>query len=390
MLEDLVGQGVGMMELASALVGVIVVAYVVAEIGARLTRSALAAMTDSPLDPRSPVVRRPIQLVRLTLFVVVVLALAAPALALAGVMLPFGLSPASLIDWALSSGLRVLIIALLAWLLLRIVAAATADLKEARIHDGETDVAVIEQVKRAQTLGQLLKNAIGVLVISVATLMILRELNIDIVPILTGAGVVGLAVGFGAQTLVKDLIAGFFLLLENQVRVGDVIQINGQGGLVERIRLRTITLRDLSGTVHVFPNGSITTLSNLTKDFSFAVLDIGVAYKEDTDQVVEVLQQVAAALEADPDHGRAILEPLEVLGVDDFADSQVTIKVRFKTKPIEQWAIAREFRRRIKKAFDARGIEIPFPHLSLYFGEASKPITTRQGDGAHFGRMPER
>jgi small conductance mechanosensitive channel len=253
--------------------------------------------------------------------------------------------------------------------------------------DTTADLSALERLKRAQTLGRLLKNAVNVVVTSIAVLMILRELNIDILPILTGAGVAGLAVGFGAQTLVKDLIAGFFLILENQVRVGDVAQINGTGGLVEAIRLRTIVLRDLTGTVHVFPNGSITTLSNLTKDFSFAVLDVGVAYKEDTDRVVEVLREVADELQGDPEHGPAILEPLEVLGVDAFGDSQVTIKIRLKTVPLRQWTVGREFRRRIKKAFDAAGIEIPFPHLSVYFGEASKPFATKAAVAE--GRGPE-
>jgi len=382
MLEQFLGEGVSLLEVATALAVVVVAAYVVAEVAARLARSALAAsaMSDGSIDPRSPIVRRPIRLVRLTVFVVVAAALASPALELAGVALPVGLSPERLTDWALGSGLRVLMIVLLAWVLLRIVAAAVATLEGELSRGTEGDVSAIEHLKRAQTLGRLLKNAVNTLVIGVATLMVLREIGIDIVPILTGAGVAGLAIGFGAQTLVKDLIAGFFLMLENQVRVGDVVQINGTGGLVERIRLRTITLRDLSGTVHVFPNGAIETLSNMTKDFSFAVLDIGVAYKEDTDRVVEVLKAVAAELQADAQHGPSILAPLEVLGVDEFGDSAVTIKVRFKTMPIQQWAVAREYRRRIKKAFDAQGIEIPFPHVSIYFGEASKPIAVRQSD----------
>jgi small conductance mechanosensitive channel len=204
-------------------------------------------------------------------------------------------------------------------------------------------------------------------------------------PILTGAGIVGLAVGFGAQTLVKDLIAGFFLTFENQVRVGDVAQINGTGGLVEAINLRTIVLRDLEGTVHVFPNGSIERLANRTKDFSFIVLDVGVAYKENVDAVFEVLREIGAELAADARHGASILEPLEILGVDAFGDSQVTIKIRVKTLPLKQWEVGREMRRRIKNTFDARGIEIPFPHLSLYVGEKTRALPirrTEQEDGS--------
>jgi moderate conductance mechanosensitive channel len=156
--------------------------------------------------------------------------------------------------------------------------------------------------------------------------------------------------------------------------VGDVAEIDGTGGLVERIGLRTIVLRDLSGTVHIFPNGGIQRLSNLTKDFSYYLINMGVAYKEDTDAVVAVMKEVADELKADPAYGPSILTPLEVLGVDSFDDSQVTIKVRIMTVPLQQWSVGREYRRRLKKAFDARGIEIPFPHLSVYFGESSKPF----------------
>jgi small conductance mechanosensitive channel len=176
---------------------------------------------------------------------------------------------------------------------------------------------------------------------------------------------------------VRDVISGFFLIMENQVRLGDVAIINGKGGLVEAIRLRTVVLRGLDGTVHIIPNGNITELSNMTKDFSFALLDIGVAYKEDTDRVVEVLKEVGAALQNDPGYAGNILGPLEVLGVDKFDDSAVIIKVRMKTVPIQQWAVGRELRRRIKKAFDQRGIEIPFPHVSVCFGEASKPFAVQ-------------
>ena len=196
-----------------------------------------------------------------------------------------------------------------------------------------------------------------------------------------------LAVGFGAQTLVRDVISGFFLIFENHLRVGDVAMIEGTGGIVEAINLRTTVLRDLEGTVHVFPNGSFSRVSNRTKEFSYYVVDVGVAYKEDTDRVCEVLRAVAQDLQRDPAYSPSILAPLEVLGVDAFADSQVTIKVRIKTIPLKQWEVGRELRRRIKQAFDRHGIEIPFPHLSVYFGEASRPwrletVDARGGSGA--------
>ncbi len=241
-----------------------------------------------------------------------------------------------------------------------------------RMQEGGADV---ELEKRAATLGGIFRKTVSVVIWIVSIIMILREGGFDIGPILTGAGVIGLAVGFGAQNLVRDVISGVFLLLENQVRVNDVAIINGTGGLVEALNLRTIVLRGLDGTIHIFPNGAINSLSNMTHGYSYYVFDIGVAYKEDTDHVVEVLKKVAEELMQEEEYKACILAPLEVLGVDQFADSAVIIKVRFKTAPIKQWFVGREMNRRIKKKFDELGIEIPFPHLSLYFGEASKPVS---------------
>jgi moderate conductance mechanosensitive channel len=232
----------------------------------------------------------------------------------------------------------------------------------------------IELEKRATTLTGITSKVLAVIVWLVAIIMALREAGFDIGPILAGAGVVGLAVGFGAQNLVHDVISGAFLLLENQIRVNDVAIINGTGGLVEQINLRTTVLRGQDGTVHIFPNGSIKTLSNMTHGFSYYVFDIGVAYKEDTDRVAEVVKGIADELMKEEPYRRMVLEPLEIIGVDKFADSAVILKARIKTAPIQQWTVGREMNRRIKKKFDELGIEIPFPHLSIYFGEASKPI----------------
>ena len=207
-----------------------------------------------------------------------------------------------------------------------------------------------------------------------AFLVILREIGVEIGPIIAGAGIVGLAVGFGAQNLVRDFISGFFITMENQVRVGDVAQINGTGGLVEKINFRTIVLRDLSGVVHIFPNGTINTLSNMTKEWSAYIFDIGVAYKENTDKVVEILKAVVDEMMNDKDYGKLILEKPEIFGVDKFGDSSVVIKGRIKTMPIRQWYVGREFLRRVKLAFDEKNIEIPFPHRTIYFGEESKPF----------------
>ena len=264
--------------------------------------------------------------------------------------------------WAVASlgaAVRILLVVLLALLVLRFMRAGVRRLEQ-YLADGH-DPNGSESGKRAKTLGNLLRNVAGVLIAAVATLMVLQELRINIMPILTGAGILGLAVGFGAQTLVKDVIGGFFLILENQVRVGDVAQINGTGGLVEGINLRTIVLRDQSGAVHVFPCGGVTTLANLSKDYAYALLDIQVAYKHDTDEVVNVMQHVSEQMRLSASHGPAMLEPLEVIGIEGFGESSVTIRVRMKTLPLKQWETAREFRRLLKKAFEGAGIEIPFP-----------------------------
>jgi len=231
-----------------------------------------------------------------------------------------------------------------------------------------------ELEKRATTLVGMMRK-ISVLAIWVlALVMALKELGFDIGPILAGAGVLGLAVGFGAQNLVRDMIAGLFMLVENQIRVNDVAIINGTGGLVEEVNLRTTVLRSFDGTVHVFPNGMIHTLANMTREYSYYVFDLGVAYKEDADRVMDVIREVGAELQQSEPFASHILQPVEVLGVDKFADSAVIIKGRIKTFPIQQWMVGREFNRRIKRRFDELGIEIPFPHRSLYFGEASPPF----------------
>lgn len=231
-----------------------------------------------------------------------------------------------------------------------------------------------ELEKRSLTLGELVRKTIVVAVWVVAVMMSLREAGFDVAPILAGAGVLGLAVGFGAQNLVRDVISGMFMLIENQIRVNDVAIVNGTGGLVEEINLRTTVLRGLDGTVHTFPNGTITTLSNMTRDFSYYVFDVKVDYKENTDRVVDVLREIGEEMRRDPAYAPYILEPLEVLGVDEFAESAVIVKARIKTAPIRQWTVGREMNRRIKRRFDELGIAIPLPHRTLYFGEKAPPL----------------
>lgn len=231
-----------------------------------------------------------------------------------------------------------------------------------------------ESEKRVETLIRLIRQATLIVLWVTIILIILKEIGVDVGPILASAGILGLAVGFGAQNLVRDFISGFFFILENQVRVGDVAIVNGTGGLVENVNFRTIVLRDLGGVVHVFPNGTVSTLSNLTNDWSAYVFEIGVAYKENTDNVIQVMSKVGAEMKQDEKLGSLMLEEPEIFGVDKLDNSAVIIKGRIKTKPIRQWAVGREYLRRVKLAFDDAGIEIPFPHQTLYFGEASRPI----------------
>ncbi len=276
----------------------------------------------------------------------------------------------------LESSFRILLIGTIAYLAIRAFRFGLLKLEQGllawREHEDKERIA---NEKRIKTLIGLVRTICLTLVWVIAVVMSLEQMGLAIAPILAGAGIVGLAVGFGAQNLVRDVINGFFMILENQVRVGDVAVVNGTGGLVEAISFRTITLRDLSGTVHIFPNGTVTTLANMTKNWSAYVMDIGVAYKEDTDRVTEVMRTVGNELQEDQQWEDKILEPIEIFGVDAFGESEVVIKARIKTLPIEQWAVGREYRRRLKKAFEQEKIEIPFPHRTLYMGEAGSPWT---------------
>ncbi len=203
----------------------------------------------------------------------------------------------------------------------------------------------------------------------VAGMLVLSELGVSVAPILGAAGVVGVAVGFGAQSLVKDYFTGFFLLLENQIRQGDVVRLGEHAGLVEEVTLRYVHLRDYDGNVHFVPNGTITSVVNMSRGFAQSVMDIGVAYREDLDRVIEVMLKVAADLRADPEHTARILDDFELAGVEKWADSAVVIRGRFKVMPLEQWTVRRQYLKRLKKAFDEAGIEIPFPHVTVYAGQ---------------------
>ena len=190
----------------------------------------------------------------------------------------------------------------------------------------------------------------------VAVMMLLRELAIDVLPILTGAGIAGLAIGFGAQNLVRDVISGFFLILEDQIRVGDSARINGVSGTVEQINLRTIVVRDDEGAVQVFPNGTITSLANMSKQFAFAIVTVRIAYQENVDRVFATLREIGTAMQQDPVWGARVLDPLEVPGIQSLSGGTATIKVRFRTLPLNQGAVANELRQRIMTTFVAKGI----------------------------------
>lgn len=274
--------------------------------------------------------------------------------------------------------LRVLLIFVIAWIGLKVIRRLLRKMEQHLLSSQKSGTETPgEQAKRVETLVRLVRQAIIVLIWVIVFLLVLREFGVDIGPILASAGVVGVAVGFGAQNLVRDVIAGFFLILENQVRVGDVAIVNGAGGLVESVNFRTIVLRDLSGVVHVFPNGAINTMANMTSEWSAYVFDIGIAYKEDVDRVIQLMRDVGKKLRQDDTFGPLMVDDVEVFGVDEFADSAVIIKGRLRTRPIKQWDVGREYRRRLKYAFDEAGIEIPFPHRSIYFGEASKPFAAQ-------------
>jgi small conductance mechanosensitive channel len=263
-------------------------------------------------------------------------------------------NPRKLLHWTLTHGVNLLIIGSAAFIVARVLHLAIEHLqyKLGKRHAA----ADLEWQRRAATLGGILVRLTTTAVGFVAGLMMLRELSIDVLPILTGAGIAGLAVGFGAQNLVRDVISGFFLILEDQVRVGDSARINGVGGTVEQINLRTIVLRDGEGAVQVFPNGTITSLANLSKQFAYAVVDVRIAYRENVDRVMGTAREVGAAMQRDEAWSPVILAPLDIVGIESLADGFATLRVKFKTLPLNQGRVANELRRRLMIAFVGRGI----------------------------------
>lgn len=284
---------------------------------------------------------------------------------------------------------HIILIGLGGWIALRVIRRSLQKLEDVLMHRAESEDQIESGAtqKRVKTLAGLLRTVASIAVWAIVIVTSLTELGVDIGPILAGAGIAGLAVGFGAQNLVRDIISGFFFIMENQVRVGDVAVINGTGGLVEAITFRTITLRDLSGVVHIFPHGQVSTLSNMTMKWSAYVIDVGVAYKEDTDAVVAVMKEVHAEMMTEPEWRSKMLQELEVFGVDNFGESEVTIKARMRTVPLQQWNVGREYRRRLKYAFDQRNIEIPFPQRTLHAPEAIGAHIIRQATESSRARV---
>jgi small conductance mechanosensitive channel len=340
-------------------------AYLVAVVAARLVRSLLVWVVGGRAVAvvSSPAIRRPVRFIAATIFIVAAAAFFFPAVEALGYPARTGLPLQTLSRWFFASGLRAFFIAVLAYAAIRATSLLVRRFEDdiGRVQ-GED---VVDRAKRARTLGDVLRKAVTALVAAIAFLMILRELGMDIVPLLSAAGIAGVALGFGAQTLVRDVIAGFFLTFEDQVRVGDVVSVNGIGGLVEAINLRTVVLRDFDGTVHIVPAGTIQTLSNKSRDFAYAVVDVTVGYEEDPDRVMALLREVGAELQADPAWQPHVGAPVEVVGVESIAQWEVTIKLRMKTAPLKQWDVGRELRKRIRRTLEANAIKPPVPKQEL-------------------------
>jgi small conductance mechanosensitive channel len=294
-----------------------------------------------------------IRALRLLAFGVAALGSISFALARFGVTEPTW-DPRVLGRWVLTHGVNMVVIVAGGAIVIRAASLAVETLQQRlSVRYSESD---LEWKRRASTLGGILTSLVTVSVWFVTVLMVLRELAIDVLPILTGAGIAGLAIGFGAQNLVRDVISGFFMILEDQVRVGDIARINGVTGLIEQINLRTIVLRDGEGAVQVFPNGTITALANLSKQFAFAMAEVSVPYTENLDRVFNTIHDVGRGMQNDPQWARVLLEPIEVVGVVSIADGRVTISTKFKTLPLNQSRVANELRRRLVGALAGRAI----------------------------------
>lgn len=238
----------------------------------------------------------------------------------------------------------------------------------------------VEEKRRVETVGRIVRQSLSVLIVTIAGLIVLNQFGVAIAPILGAAGVAGIAIGFGAQSLVKDFFAGFFLLVENQIRVGDVVEIAGKSGVVESLSLRRTKLRAYDGNVHYVSNGLITTVTNMSTEFAFAVVDMRVSYRDDIDRVFLVMRETADALRRSPGYETKVLGEIEIAGVDDLGESAMTIRARLKTPPLDQWSVRREFLKRLKEAFQREGFSVPFPHRTIHTPDDAQPTVARPLD----------
>lgn len=329
--------------------------------GAEALLKRLARRIPGPATAEKTV--RVARVVRLARWVVRTIVVFAAALVIAGV---WGVSLRAWITQGLGEQLTTGVFRLG---LVLVIAVAAFELASFAIEHviGRISAGATDRRRKAQltTLAPLLRGLVQTAIVLAATLMALGELGVQIGPLLAGAGVVGIAIGFGAQSVVKDVLTGAFLIFEDIVSVGDVVKIGDSGGLVEQMTLRTIRLRDFDGTLHVFPYGEAQVVHNLTKSFSFYVFDLQVSYSSDIDRALLMMRRVGDGMQQDPAFADKILEPIEVVGVDGLGESGVVLKARIKTQPLQQWAVGREYNRRIKLAFDEEGIEIPFPHMKV-------------------------
>lgn len=339
-----------------------IVAAAIALLAGSLTRRLLLSIEGERFHTGT-IADTTVSVVRRLMFAISLLALVFPALDFAGVDMAVGLSDEGLAEWATRTGVRVSLLLLLAFAANRFAASVIRRAEHEAVRTA--DAHGYERRKRAQTLGATCRRFLSALIWITASLVILRELDVDITPVLTGAGILGLAVGFGAQTLVKDMIAGIFIIAEDQVRVGDAAIVNGIEGGVEEINLRTIVLRNVEGVVFTIANGDIRTLANRSKDYAYSVITLSMNYEDDTEAVIEAVTSAAGEMASDPAVAPFILEPIEVFGIDDFTSTHVTLRFRIKTLPLRQAEVGRELRKRIKKTFDARGIRMPGPKLDV-------------------------
>jgi small conductance mechanosensitive channel len=274
---------------------------------------------------------------------------------------------------------NVILILLLAWLVL------VLSRRLIRVFHDYTNARAVtaDERRRITTLARVFRYVAGLAVTLVAVMLVLSELGISIAPILGAAGVVGIAIGFGAQSLVKDFFNGLFILMENQIRQGDVVEVSGKTGVVEDMTLRYVKLRDYEGSVHYVPNGLITTVTNKSRGYAYAVIDVSIDYGADVDAAYRVMREVGAAMRDDPLICERIIEDIEIAGVQDWGDSDIVLRCRFKTVALEQWGIRREFLKRVKQAFDAQGIEIPYPHLTIVHAQDKGSSAEKQDAGQH-------